>query len=133
MEIQTMIMKKKLSSIIDEIPADTILVGGLPIFQDVVALIPNSDGVIEEIVPVTATAYDENLVTYARSNSVIYDYEQVKEIANDLPEANSDMAGGTDVKDVDHSQVTYARFIWGILALSVFGCAFFFFKKRNRF
>ena len=125
--------EKKLSSIIDEIPADTILVGGLPIFQDVVALIPNSDGVIEEIVPVTATAYDENLVTYARSNSVIYDYEQVKEIANDLPEANSDMAGGTDVKDVDHSQVTYARFIWGILALSVFGCAFFFFKKRNRF
>lgn len=107
-----MIMKK-LSSIIDEIPADTILVGGLPIFQDIVALIPNSDGVIEEIVPVTATAYDENLVTYARSNSVIYDYEQVKEIANDLPEANSDMAGGTDVKDVDHSQVTYARFIWG--------------------
>lgn len=83
--------EKKLSSIIDEIPADTILVGGLPIFQDVVALIPNSDGVIEEIVPVTATAYDENLVTYARSNSVIYDYEQVKEIANDLPEANSDM------------------------------------------
>lgn len=71
--------------------------------------------------------------TYARSNSVIYDYEQVKEIANDLPEANSDMAGGTDVKDVDHSQVTYGRFIWGILALSVFGCAFFFFKKRNRF
>ena len=53
--------------------------------------------------------------------------------ANDLPEANSDMAGGTDVKDVDHSQVTHARFIWGILALSVFGCAFFFFKKRNRF
>ena len=43
------------------------------------------------------------------------------------------MAGGTDVKDVDHSQVTYARFIWGILALSVFGCAFLFFKKRNRF
>lgn len=125
--------EKKLSSIIDEIPADTILVGGLPIFQDVVALIPNSDGVIEEIVPVTATDYDENLVTYARSNSAIYDYEQVKEIANDLPEANSDMAGGTDVKDVDHSQVTYARFIWGILALSVFGCAFFFFKKRNRF
>ena len=107
--------EKKLSSIIDEIPADTILVGGLPIFQDVVALIPNSDGVIEEIVPVTATAYDENLVTYARSNSVIYDYEQVKEIANDLPEANSDMAGGTDVKDVDHSQVTYARFILSLI------------------
>ena len=124
-------MEKKLSSIIDEIPADTILVGGLPIFQDVVALIPNSDGVIEEIVPVTATAYDENLVTYARSNSVIYDYEQVKEIANDLPEANSDMAGGTDVKDVDHSQVTYARFIWGILALSVFGCAFFFSRRET--
>lgn len=108
------------------------MVGGLPIFQDVVALIPNSDGVIEEIVPVTATAYDENLVTYARSNSVIYDYEQVKEIANDLPEANSDMAGGTDVKDVDHSQVTYARFIWGILALSVFGCAFFLFQEEKQ-
>lgn len=121
--------EKTLSSIIDEIPADTILVGGLPIFQDVVALIPNSDGVLEGIVPVTATVYDEDLVTYARSGSMIYDYEQIKEIANGLPEANSDMAGGTGV---NHSQTNYSLIIGGILVLSVFVVGIsLFFKKRN--
>ena len=125
--------EKKLSSIIDEIPADTILVGGLPIFQDVVALIPNSDGVIEEIVPVTATAYDENLVTYARSNSVIYDYEQeIKEkFANDLPEANSDMLAEQMLKMLIILKYLCSVYLGDISFVSIWLCIFLFQEEKQ--
>lgn len=91
----------QLVNMIGEVPEGTLLVGSLPVFQDVVALIPDEAGMIESLIPVTNTSYDRALIDpNARSNSEIFSYTQIKEIANNLPEADTNMAGGAGINSV---------------------------------
>jgi len=81
---------------IGEIPEGTVLVGSLPVFHDVVALVPNDTGEIENLVVVTQTSYDVSGYSIARDNSKIFDYEQIKEyVVNEAPKGNPEMNGGT--------------------------------------
>lgn len=78
---------------VGEIPEETILVGSLPIFRDVVALVANADGMVDVIVPVTETSLTINNILSRSSNTNIYGYQDIKNIANSLPDENSEEAG----------------------------------------
>ena len=81
---------------IGEIPEGTVLVGSLPVFHDVVALVPNNTGEIESLVAVAQTSYDVSGYSVARGNSKVFDYEQIKEyVVNEAPKENPEMNGGT--------------------------------------
>lgn len=81
---------------IGEIPEGTVFVGSLPVFHDVVALVPNNTGEIESLVAVAQTPYDVSGYSVARDNSKIFDYEQIKEyVVNEAPKENPEMNAGT--------------------------------------
>lgn len=119
-----------LSNMIGGIPEDTILVGSLPIFQDVVALIPNKDGIVESIVPVAATTIDGELVNYMRKDSKFFDYAKTKDIANNLPEADPDMAGGAGISDLEpNHHLILPSGMMILIALGI-GVSLYFRKKK---
>lgn len=93
-----------LSRKVNKIPDGTLLVGSLPIFEDVVALVPNSEGDIEKIVPVTNTSYSLGQMSNSRNSSEVYDYSTVKEYAKELPAENTNLAGGIVNENVATSQ-----------------------------
>ena len=122
----------RLSNIIGEIPEGTLLVGSLPIFQDVVALIPNDAGMIDSLIPVTDTEYDSNLIgPTTRGGSEIFSYERVKDIANNLPEADPELAGGTVVDNIEARHPMFL-FYGVIIALVVIVCSISFFFARKK-
>lgn len=93
-----------LSRKLNRIPDGTLLVGSLPIFEDVVALVPNSEGIIEKIVPLTNTSYSLRQLNNSKNSSEVYDYSTVKEYAKKLPAENSNLSGGTVNEEVSTSQ-----------------------------
>ena len=121
--------ESKLKSLVGVIPEDTMLVGSLPIFEDVVALIPNEDGIIESIVPVTTQTQEKGLISYStRSNSDIYNYKQIKEIANDLPDADPNIAG--EAANIE-SEINYIMIAFsGVLTLVIVAYMFYLKKKK---
>lgn len=121
--------ERKLKSLIGVIPEDTMLVGSLPIFEDVVALIPNEDGVIESIVPLTTQSQEKGLIAYRiSSNSDIYSYEQIKEIANDLPDEDPNIDG--DATNIE-TKINYIMIAFsGVLTLGIVVYMFYFKKKK---
>lgn len=76
------------------IPDGTLLVGSLPIFRDVVALIPDNEGFVESIVPVTRTPYNLGTMDKSRSSTGVFDYSDVKAYANELPAPEPGEYGG---------------------------------------
>lgn len=70
---------------IEEVPENVILVGGLPCFRFAVALIPNNNGVVTDIVPLREVPGIENISKFL-SGSHSYNYEQIKQYINTLPE-----------------------------------------------
>lgn len=120
--------ERKLKSLIGVIPEDTMLVGSLPIFEDVVALIPNEDGIIESIVLLSTLTKEKDLINYStKNNSYIYSYKQIKEIANDLPDADPNIAGEAANIETD---INYIMIAFSVVLTLVF-LAYMFYKKRK--
>ena len=120
--------ESKLKSLIGVIPEDTMLVGSLPIFEDVVALIPNEDGIIESIVPLSTLNKEKDLINYStKNNPYIYSYKQIKEIANDLPDADPNIAGEAANIETD---INYIMIAFSVVLTLVF-LAYMFYKKRK--
>lgn len=120
--------ESKLKSLIGVIPEDTMLVGSLPIFEDVVALIPNEDGIIESIVPLSTLTKEKDLINYStKNNPYIYSYKQIKEIANDLPDADPNIAGEAANIETD---INYIMIAFSVVLTLVF-LAYMFYKKRK--
>lgn len=118
-----------LSSKVGEIPDGTMLVGSLPIFHDVVALIPGADGMVESLVPVTESSYEAKQISKARNSSNVYDYQQVKEYANQLPTENPDIAGGTGIMATTNSSIAVVAIV--LLVAFVTGSLLFVSKKTK--
>ncbi|WP_151409846.1 hypothetical protein [Anaerococcus sp. Marseille-P9784] len=121
--------EKKLKSLIGVIPEDTMLVGSLPIFEDVVALIPNEDGIIESIVPLSTLTKEKDLINYStKNNSYIYSYKQIKEIANDLPDADPNIAGEAANIETD---INYIMIAFSVVLTLVIVAYMFYLKKKK--
>ena len=121
--------ERKLKSLIGVIPEDTMLVGSLPIFEDVVALIPNEDGIIESIVPLSTLTKEKDLINYStKNNSYIYSYKQIKEIANDLPDADPNIAVEAANIEIDINYIMIAFSV--VLALVIVAYMFYLKKKK---
>lgn len=63
-----------LKNTIGNIPDGTLLVGGLPFFQDVVAIIPNNKGEVESIVPFNSATYNGQMINDMKTASLITQY-----------------------------------------------------------
>lgn len=123
--------ERKLKSLIGVIPEDTMLVGSLPIFEDVVALIPNEDGIIESIVPLSTLTKEKDLINYStKNNSYIYSYKQIKEIANDLPDADPNIAGEAANIETDINYIMIAFSV--VLTLVIVAYMFYLKKEKNK-
>lgn len=121
--------ERKLKSLIGVIPEDTMLVGSLPIFEDVVALIPNEDGIIESIVPLSTLTKEKDLINYStKNNSYIYSYKQIKEIANDLPDADPNIAGEAANIETD---INYIMIAFSVVLTLVIVAYMFYLKKKK--
>lgn len=121
--------ERKLKSLIGVIPEDTMLVGSLPIFEDVVALIPNENGIIESIVPLSTLTKEKNLINYStKNNSYIYSYKQIKEIANDLPDADPNIAGEAANIETD---INYIMIAFSVVLTLVIVAYMFYLKKKK--
>lgn len=118
-----------LSSKIGEIPDGTMLIGSLPIFHDVVALIPGNDGMVESLVPVTESAYETEQISTAKNGSNVYDYQQVKEYANQLPAEDPDLAGSTGFTATTNSSIVVVAII--LLVAFITGSLLFVSKKTK--
>lgn len=121
--------ERKLKNLIGVIPEDTMLVGSLPIFEDVVALIPNEDGIIESIVPLSTLTKEKDLINYStKNNSYIYSYKQIKEIANDLPDADPNIAGEAANIETD---INYIMIAFSVVLTLVIVAYMFYLKKKK--
>ena len=118
-----------LSDKVGDIPDGTMLVGSLPIFHDVVALIPGDDGMVESLVPVTESTYEAEQISKAENSSNVYDYQQVKEYASQLPTENSDLAGGTGITVTTNSFMVVVTIV--LLVAFVTGSLHFFNRRRD--
>ena len=114
---------------VGDIPDGTMLVGSLPIFHDVVALIPGDDGMVESLVPVTESTYEAEQISKAENSSNVYDYQQVKEYASQLPTENSDLAGGTGITVTTNSFMVVVTIV--LLVAFVTGSLHFFNRRRD--
>lgn len=121
--------ERKLKSLIGVIPEDTMLVGSLPIFEDVVALIPNEDGIIESIVPLSTLTKEKDLINYStKNNSYIYSYKQIKEIANDLPDEDPNIAG--EAANIE-TGINYIMIAFSVVLTLVIVAYIFYLKKKK--
>lgn len=121
--------ERKLKSLIGVIPDDTMLVGSLPIFEDVVALIPNEDGIIESIVPLSTLTKEKDLINYStKNNSYIYSYKQIKEIANDLPDADPNIA--VEAANIE-TDINYIMIAFSVVLTLVIVAYMFYLKKKK--
>lgn len=69
------------------------MVGGLPYFRYAVALLPDENGKIENLVPLSDVPGIENISTLQSDSDHIYNYEEVKNYINQLPPLAEDQAG----------------------------------------
>jgi len=118
---------KSLSSKVGEIPDGTMLVGSLPIFHDVVALIPGDDGMVESLVPVTESAYETEQISMVKNG--FYDYLQVKEYNNQLPPEDPDLAGSTGITTATNRSIVVVAIV--LLVALIIGSVLFVSKKAQ--
>lgn len=110
-----------LTSRIEKSPEDVLLVGSLPVFEDVVALVSNDKGSIEQIIPVTNYEYNYSLLVSAEKSDGVYSYSKVKSLYNEHKDEwafnDEDSAGGTGIVPDDNSTCYIALF--GVLFVLV--------------
>lgn len=79
-----------------------------PCFRFAVALIPNNNGDVTDIVPLSEVPGIENISTFLSGNHS-YDYEQIKQYINTLPEPKPGEMGGygfyNDEKTTDYKLI----------------------------
>ena len=129
-------LKKRLGTV----PEDTVLVGELPYFRYAVALIPNTDGRIEGIVPLSDVPGVEKIKDLrVKANKMetddMYDYQNIKEYINELPKILGDEAGPYGFLDVakpnlskNNNSVVLFLFVGVIF---VCGIAIFLYKNKK--
>lgn len=139
-ENETVDYQSELENMVGIVPEDTVLVGGLPYFRYAVALIPKTDGSIEGIVPLSDVPGIEKIEklrvnTNEMKNSDMYDYHNIKQYINKLPEISGDEAGAYGFLDVakpnlskNNSAVIFVLFSGAIF---VFGATIFLYKKQK--
>jgi hypothetical protein len=100
---------------IGKVPDGTILVGGLPRFRFAVALLPDENGEIVGLLPLSEIPGVEKLQTFRSADQNFYNYKEIKEYINQLPPANPDEAGGFGFLDVEgpnsNHTITYVAII----------------------
>lgn len=113
----------ELEGIIGYIEEDAVLVGGLPRFRYAVALLPNDSGLIDGLVPLSDVPGLENINSLRSDSDNIYNYNEVKEYINQLPEPADDEAGAYGFLDNIPVQTSYNYFpiIFGAIILVVVG------------
>ena len=129
-------MKKRVGTV----PEDTVLVGGLPYFRYAVALIPNTDGRIEGIVPLSDVPGVEKIKnlrikTNKMETDDMYDYQNIKEYINELPKILGDEAEPYGFLDIakpnlskNNNSVVLVLFVGVIF---VCGITIFFYKNKK--
>jgi len=74
---------------------EILLVGGLPHFRYAVALIPDENGQVDGLLPLSDVPGIEVIRSYkVVSESNVYNYESTKEYINQLPEEDSELSTG---------------------------------------
>lgn len=118
---ETINYAKELQNKVGYMPKESVLVGGLPNFRFAVALLPDKDGNIKSLVPMSDVPGIERISTFC-TNKNIYDYQAVKEYINQLP-ASDDNQGVYGFLEDASSGKKYRDMIiiWGVAILLVVG------------
>ncbi len=75
------------------ITENAVLVGGLPYFRYAAALLPDENGKIKSLVPLSDVPGIDNINTLQSDSKNIYDYEKVRNYINQLPPIAEDETG----------------------------------------
>ena len=105
------------------ITENAILVGGLPYFRYAVALLPDDNGKIENLVPLSNVPGIENINTLRSDSENIYNYEEVKNYINQLPPIAEDEAGAYGFLNVATAKDSFNSMliVGGVAILTVIG------------
>lgn len=103
------------------ITENAVLVGGLPYFRYAVALLPDDNGKIENLVPLSDIPGIENINTLQSDSENIYNYEEVKNYINQLPPIAEDKAGAYGFLNVEAAKdsLNSMSIVGGLVILTV--------------
>lgn len=123
----------EISEKIGEIPEGTIFIGGLPRFRYAVALLPNENGDVQGLVPLSKIPGEENLSIFqSDSNKKVYNYVQIRQYINQLPPPSQNEAGGFGFLDVEslakNKDVSYELIIMSVAGM--ISIAFVVYRKK---
>ncbi len=93
------------------ITENSVLVGGLPHFVYAVALLPDEQGNIENLVPLSDVPGVENIRSFSTISENAYDYNEIKEYINELPPIPEGQAGAYGFLDTSSSENTNDTYI----------------------
>lgn len=102
---------------------NAVLVGGLPYFKFAVALLPDDNGKIQGLVPMSDVPGIENINTFQSSSENVYNYEEVKDYINQLPPLAEDEAGAYGFLNVAPAEnpFNYMLIVGGMTILVIIG------------
>ncbi len=112
---------------------NAVLVGGLPYFRYAVALLPDENGKIENLVPLSDVPGIENISTLQSDSDHIYNYEEVKNYINQLPPLAEDQAGAYGFLNVASAKNSFNNMliIGGLAILVAIGlCVIVIYVKK---
>ncbi len=120
---------------VNEVPNETLLVGGLPNFKYAVALLPNEKGEISTLVPLSEVPNIQKIARAKTSTSTnAYDYNQTKNYVNTLPVSKADEAGGYGFPDeAANAANSYIYLVPIILAVAILGIGGFMVAKKRHY
>lgn len=132
-EGETVNYKIELQKMLNDVPKNVILVGGLPHFRYAVALIADDEGNVQELVPLSNVPGVENINSFRTSFNRAYDYVKLKEYVNQLPEESSDEMGSygfSDTNNATHS-FKYIFIVGGIAVILCVTGGFYIFRRKS--
>lgn len=111
---------------------DAVLVGGLPYFRYAVALLPDNEGKIQNLVPLSDVLGIENISTLQSESDNVYDYEEVKNYINQLPPVTEGEAGAYGFLNVEPAEESVnGILIVGIVAVfAVLSMSIIIYRKK---
>lgn len=125
----------EVSAKIGKVPEGAILVGGLPRFRFAVALIPDENGEVVGLLPLSKISGVEKLQTFKSADQNFYNYKEIKEYINKLPPANPDEAGSFGFLDVEapdsNHTMTYVAIIV-VIILCALTVIFIVYRKKAK-
>ena len=139
-ENKTVDYRTELKKRVGTVPEDTVLVGGLPYFRYAVALIPNTDGRIEGIVPLSDVPGVEKIKnlrikTNKMETDDMYDYQNIREYINELPKISGDEAGPYGFLDIAKPNLSKNNnsviLVLLVGVIFVCGITIFFYKNKK--